>query len=41
MKILLTGAYGQLGQEVISSKPDNFYLKALTRKELDLNNLDE
>ena len=41
MKILLTGAYGQLGQEVISSKPNNFYLKALTRKELDLNNLDE
>tara|TARA_B100000989_G_C19516054_1_gene461692 strand:- start:67 stop:978 length:912 start_codon:yes stop_codon:yes gene_type:complete len=41
MKILLTGSMGQLGQEVVNLKPNNCYLKALTKEELDLNNLDE
>lgn len=38
MKVLLTGSTGQLGQEILISKPKNIHLIAPTRSELDLSN---
>ncbi len=45
MKVMLTGAAGQLGQALIATKPvllgdQTFHLISLTRSELDLGNLD-
>ena len=40
MKVLLTGSTGQLGKEIINSKPENIDLITPTRKELDLINND-
>ena len=36
MKVLLTGSTGQLGQEILASKPSNIELIAPRRNELDL-----
>ena len=38
MKVLLTGAGGQLGQALIASAPQELDLVATSRKELDLSN---
>ena len=36
MKVLLTGATGQLGQALIASAPEDLELISTSRKELDL-----
>lgn len=41
MKILLTGASGQLGKELSKNVPDNINLIKLFRKDLDLSNAEE
>ena len=38
MRVLLTGAGGQLGQALIASAPDGLELVATGRSELDLSN---
>ena len=39
MKVLLTGAAGQLGQALVAAKPDGIELIATTRAQLDLGDL--
>ena len=38
MKILITGAEGQLGKAIIACKPNNFDLIISTKSDLDLRN---
>ena len=40
MKVLLTGAGGQLGQALLAAAPDNVELISTTRHELDLSDAD-
>ena len=40
MKVLLTGAGGQLGQALLAAAPDNVELISKTRQELDLSDAD-
>ena len=40
MKVLLTGAGGQLGQALLAAAPDNVELISTTRRELDLSDAD-
>ena len=39
MRVLLTGANGQLGSAIIRNKPESFDLIALSKEELDITNI--